>query len=138
MMDFASWCSSSWYLARAQPTDLMDAAPDKVSAAMRGLRGNRPRMSSGWSAARRKAAALHTWPLCKVWRFGGRTGQIPVDFSRLKDSLAEPNNLLPEQFETDRLRSNLNKIASSSGRPLDEEIAARKATSAAGRSTLVI
>lgn len=43
------------------------------------------------------------------------------------------NNLLPEQFETDRLRSNLSKIAAGSGRSLDEEIAARKAASAAGR-----
>ena len=43
------------------------------------------------------------------------------------------NNLLPEQFETDRLRSNLSKIAAGAGRTLEEEIAARKAASAAGR-----
>jgi 3-oxoacyl-[acyl-carrier protein] reductase len=43
------------------------------------------------------------------------------------------NNLLPEQFETDRLRSNLSKIAAGSGRTLEDEIAARKAASAAGR-----
>jgi 3-oxoacyl-[acyl-carrier protein] reductase len=43
------------------------------------------------------------------------------------------NNLLPEQFETDRLRSNLSKIAAGSGRTLDDEMAARKAASAAGR-----
>jgi 3-oxoacyl-[acyl-carrier protein] reductase len=43
------------------------------------------------------------------------------------------NNLLPEQFETDRLRSNLGKLAAGSGRTLEEEIAARKMASAAGR-----
>ena len=43
------------------------------------------------------------------------------------------NNLLPEMFETDRLRSNLSKLAASGGRSLDEEMAARKAASPARR-----
>ena len=43
------------------------------------------------------------------------------------------NNLLPEMFETDRLRSNLSKLAASGGRSLIEEMAARKAASPARR-----
>ena len=43
------------------------------------------------------------------------------------------NNLLPEQFETDRLRSNLAKLAAGSGRSLEEESAAQIASSPAGR-----
>ena len=43
------------------------------------------------------------------------------------------NNLLPEMFETDRLRSNLGKLAPAGGRTLGEETASRKASSPAGR-----
>ncbi|MBR0932738.1 SDR family NAD(P)-dependent oxidoreductase [Bradyrhizobium jicamae] len=43
------------------------------------------------------------------------------------------NNLLPEQFETDRLRSNIQKLTAKSGRTLDEEVAAATASSPAKR-----
>ena len=44
------------------------------------------------------------------------------------------NNLLPEMFETDRLRSNVAKLAQASGRSLDDEMAARTASVPAGRT----
>jgi AcrR family transcriptional regulator len=48
----------------AQPTDLLDASPDQVSAAMRGLREDIARLlPPSWPAARRKATALHAWAL---------------------------------------------------------------------------
>jgi 3-oxoacyl-[acyl-carrier protein] reductase len=43
------------------------------------------------------------------------------------------NSLLPEQFETDRLRSNIQKLTAKSGRTLDEEVAAATAGSPAKR-----
>ncbi|QPF87360.1 SDR family NAD(P)-dependent oxidoreductase [Bradyrhizobium genosp. L] len=43
------------------------------------------------------------------------------------------NSLLPEQFETDRLRSNIQKLTAKSGRTLDEEVAAAAASSPAKR-----
>ena len=43
------------------------------------------------------------------------------------------NNLLPEQFETERLRKNLSFIAAKKGVSLDEEINSQVATSPAGR-----
>lgn len=43
------------------------------------------------------------------------------------------NSLLPEQFETDRLRSNIQKLTAKSGRTLDEEVAASAASSPAKR-----
>jgi len=43
------------------------------------------------------------------------------------------NGLLPEQFETDRLRSNLAKLAAASGRSVDEERAAQIASGPARR-----
>lgn len=43
------------------------------------------------------------------------------------------NNLLPEQFETDRLKSNLGKLAERSGRSQEEEIMAQKSASPAKR-----
>jgi 3-oxoacyl-[acyl-carrier protein] reductase len=63
----------------------------------------------------------------------GLTGFVKTIAASYVKSNVTINNLLPEQFETDRLRSNLSKIASSSGRTLDDEMAARKAGSAAGR-----
>ncbi|MDE1174965.1 MAG: SDR family oxidoreductase [Parvibaculaceae bacterium] len=43
------------------------------------------------------------------------------------------NNLLPEQFETDRLTSNLGKLAARSGRSIEDELAAQRAASPAKR-----
>ena len=43
------------------------------------------------------------------------------------------NNLLPGQFDTDRLRSNFQTIASNQGKPLDEVIAAAQTANPAGR-----
>jgi 3-oxoacyl-[acyl-carrier protein] reductase len=43
------------------------------------------------------------------------------------------NNLLPEQFETDRLRKNLGFLAQKNGVSLDEEIATQHASAPAGR-----
>jgi 3-oxoacyl-[acyl-carrier protein] reductase len=43
------------------------------------------------------------------------------------------NSLLPEQFETDRLRSNISKLTGQSGRTLEEEMAAAAASGPAGR-----
>jgi 3-oxoacyl-[acyl-carrier protein] reductase len=43
------------------------------------------------------------------------------------------NNLLPEMFDTDRLRSNLEMLANRAGRPVAEEVAARRAHVPAGR-----
>lgn len=43
------------------------------------------------------------------------------------------NNLLPEQFETDRLRKNLGFLAQKKGTSLDEEIASQHASAPAGR-----
>lgn len=43
------------------------------------------------------------------------------------------NSLLPEQFETERLRSNIQKLTANSGRTLDEEVAASAASSPAKR-----
>lgn len=43
------------------------------------------------------------------------------------------NNILPEQFETDRLRSNLAKLGANNGRSLEEEREAQLASSTAGR-----
>ena len=43
------------------------------------------------------------------------------------------NNLLPEQFETDRLKSNLEKLAERSGRSKEDELMVQKATSPAKR-----
>jgi 3-oxoacyl-[acyl-carrier protein] reductase len=43
------------------------------------------------------------------------------------------NNLLPEQFETDRLTSNLGKLAERSGRSIEDELAAQRASNPAKR-----
>ena len=43
------------------------------------------------------------------------------------------NSMLPEQFETDRLRSNLAKLGANNGRTLEEEREAQIASSTAGR-----
>ncbi|MEQ8268620.1 MAG: SDR family oxidoreductase [Parvibaculum sp.] len=43
------------------------------------------------------------------------------------------NNLLPEQFETDRLTSNLGKLAARSGRSVEDELTAQKASGPAKR-----
>ncbi|HMO49484.1 MAG TPA: SDR family oxidoreductase [Rubrivivax sp.] len=63
----------------------------------------------------------------------GLTGFVKTIAPAYIKSNVTINNLLPEHFETERLRSNLSKIAAGAGRSLDEEIAARKAASPAGR-----
>jgi 3-oxoacyl-[acyl-carrier protein] reductase len=63
----------------------------------------------------------------------GLTGFVKAIAGSYAKSNVTINNLLPEMFETDRLRSNLSKLASAAGRTLDEEAAARRATIPAGR-----
>jgi 3-oxoacyl-[acyl-carrier protein] reductase len=43
------------------------------------------------------------------------------------------NNLLPERFDTDRLRSNIARLSGSSDKPVDEVMAAQAKASTAGR-----
>ncbi len=43
------------------------------------------------------------------------------------------NNLLPERFDTDRLRSNIARLSGSSDKPIDELLAAQAKASTAGR-----
>ena len=63
----------------------------------------------------------------------GLTGFVKAIASSYVKSNVTINNLLPEMFETDRLRSNLSKLAAAAGRTLDEEMASRRASSPAGR-----
>ena len=63
----------------------------------------------------------------------GLTGFVKAIAPQYAKSNVTINNLLPELFETDRLVSNLAKIAGAAGRTLDEEKASRQAGCPAGR-----
>ena len=63
----------------------------------------------------------------------GLTGFVRGIAPSLIERNVTVNNLLPEQFDTDRLRSNLAFIAGKKGIGLDEEIAAQIASAPSGR-----
>lgn len=63
----------------------------------------------------------------------GLTGFSKSIASKYIASNVTINNLLPEQFETDRLKSNLGKLAERSGRSKEDELAAQKLASPAKR-----
>jgi 3-oxoacyl-[acyl-carrier protein] reductase len=63
----------------------------------------------------------------------GLTGFVKAIAAGYVKSNVTINNLLPEMFETDRLRSNLGKLAASAGRTLEDEMASRRAGNPAGR-----
>lgn len=63
----------------------------------------------------------------------GLTGFVKSIAPKYVASNVTLNNLLPEQFETDRLKSNLSKLAARSGRSEEEELAAQRAASPAKR-----
>jgi hypothetical protein len=73
----------------AQPEDLLDASPDKVPAAMRGLREDIAElMPHGWTDAQRKAAALHAWALVHGLALLVLDRQIPADWPLIERVLA--------------------------------------------------
>jgi len=73
----------------AQRDDLLDASPDTVPAAMRGLREDIAQlMPPDWSAAQRKAAALHAWALVHGLALLVLDGQIPADWTLIEQVLA--------------------------------------------------
>ncbi len=63
----------------------------------------------------------------------GLTGFVKAIAGTYVASNVTLNSLLPEQFETDRLRSNIAKLTANSGRSLDEEMAAAAKSGPAGR-----
>jgi AcrR family transcriptional regulator len=72
----------------AQPEDLLDASPDQVSAAMRGLREDINRLlPADWPAARRKASALHAWALVHGLAMLVLDQQIPADWALIEQVL---------------------------------------------------
>jgi len=74
--------------SHAQPEDLLDASPETVSAAMRGLREDIARlMPPGWTAAQRKAAALHAWALVHGLALLVLDRQIPADWALIEKVL---------------------------------------------------
>jgi AcrR family transcriptional regulator len=80
--------------SHAQPDDLLDASPDTVSAAMRGLREDITRlMPPGWSAAQRKIAALHAWALVHGLALLVLDRQIPADWALIERVLSGFNAL---------------------------------------------
>jgi AcrR family transcriptional regulator len=75
--------------SHAQPDDLLDASPDKMSAPMRGLREDIDRlMPPGRSAAQRKAAALHAWALVHGLALLVLDRQIAADWPLIEQVLA--------------------------------------------------
>ena len=63
----------------------------------------------------------------------GLTGFVRSIAAGYSKSNVTINNLLPEQFETDRLRSNIARMTAGSGRSLDEEMAVQAKSGPAGR-----
>jgi len=63
----------------------------------------------------------------------GLTGFVKAIAPGYVKSNVTLNNLLPEQFATDRLKSNIARLSDGSGKSLDELMAARAAASPAGR-----
>jgi len=75
--------------SHAQPDDLLDASPDTVSAAMRGLREDIAQlMPPDGTAAQRKAAALHAWALVHGLALLLLDRQIPTDWVLIEQVLA--------------------------------------------------
>ena len=75
--------------SHAQPDDLLDASPDTVSAAMRGLREDIAQlMPPDGTAAQRKAAALHAWALVHGLALLVLDRQIPTDWVLIEQVLA--------------------------------------------------
>ena len=75
--------------SHAQPDDLLDASPDTVSAAMRGLREDIARvMPPDWSDAQRKTAALHAWALVHGLALLVLDRQIPADWALIERVLS--------------------------------------------------
>jgi AcrR family transcriptional regulator len=73
----------------AQHEDLLDAPPDQMSAAMRGLREDVDRLlPADWPAARRKATALHAWALVHGLAMLVLDQQIPPDWALIEQVLA--------------------------------------------------
>jgi AcrR family transcriptional regulator len=73
----------------AQPDDLLDASLDTVPAAMRGLREDFAElMPPGWTAAQRKAAALHAWALVHGLALLVLDRQIPADWTLIEQVVA--------------------------------------------------
>lgn len=80
--------------SHAQPDDVLDASPDTVSAAMRGLREDIARlMPPGWTAAQRKTAALHAWALVHGLALLVLDRQIPADWALIERVLSGFNAL---------------------------------------------
>lgn len=74
----------------AQSEDLLDASPDQMSAALRGLRQDIDRLlPPDWPAGRRKAAALHAWALVHGLAVLVLDQQIPADWALIEQVLAE-------------------------------------------------
>lgn len=72
----------------AQSEDLLDASPDTVSAAMRGLRQDIDRLlPPDWPAGRRKAATLHAWALVHGLAVLVLDQQIPADWGLIEQVL---------------------------------------------------
>lgn len=75
--------------SHAQTDDLLDASPDQMSAAMRGLRDDIDRLlPADWPAARRKATALHAWALVHGLAMLVLDQQIPADWALIEQVLA--------------------------------------------------
>lgn len=75
--------------SHAQPGDLLEASPDTVSAAMRGLREDIARlMPPGCTDSQRKAAALHAWALVHGLALLVLDRQIPADWALIEQVLA--------------------------------------------------
>lgn len=73
----------------AQPDDLLDAAPDTVSEAMRGLRAQVAElMPVSRSAAERKAVALQAWALVHGLAMLILDRQIPADWNLVERVLS--------------------------------------------------
>jgi AcrR family transcriptional regulator len=69
----------------ARPDDLLDAPPDTVPTAMRGLREDIAElMPPGWTDAQRKAAALHAWALVHGLALLVLDRQIPADWTLIE------------------------------------------------------
>jgi AcrR family transcriptional regulator len=74
--------------SNAQPEDLLEASPDQVSAAMRGLREDIDRLLPAEEhAARRKATALHAWALVHGLATLVLDQQIPPDWGLIEQVL---------------------------------------------------
>lgn len=69
----------------ARPDDLLDAPPDTVPTAMRGLREDVAElMPPDWTVAQRKAAALHAWALVHGLALLLLDRQIPADWTLIE------------------------------------------------------